>query len=600
MQSTRRGASGAGPDRPRSRDLKPLRRLLACLAPYRLRVGLAIGALVVAAGAVLSIGIGLRYLIDRGFVAGRSQAFDHALFAVLLVVLVLAVATWARSYLVTWLGERVVADLRTQLYAHLIRLEPGFFEVTRTGEVISRLATDTTIVQAMIGASASQALRNGLMLLGGLALLAFTNPKLTGLVLLVVPVVVLPIVVLGRRVRLLSRASQDRVADAMARAEETLGAVRTVQAFAQEEHETRGFATAADGAFGAATRYAAARGALAAIVIALVMGSIVVVLWIGGRDVLAGRLSPGELASFVFLATVVAGAVGGLSDVVGDLQRAAGAAERLFELLDTEPAISAPERPRPLAARSRGGLLLEAVRFAYPARPDRPVLRGIDLEVRPGETVALVGPSGAGKTSVLQLVMRFYDPTGGRIALDGQDVRELDPRAMRRRIGLVPQEPMIFSADAWANIAYGRPDAASAEVLAAADAAAARGFVEALPDGFRTDLGQKGARLSGGQRQRIAIARAIMLDPALLLLDEATSALDAESERAVQEAIERLRRGRTCLVIAHRLATVRRADRIVVLEEGLIVDTGSHDELVARGGLYARLAALQFTEARAA
>jgi len=600
MQHGSRSLAQLAEGRERGRDLRRLRSLARYLVPYRGTILATFVALVVAAAAVLSLGIGVRFLIDGGFAGGRSEALDHALEAVLIVVVVLAVATFFRSWLVTRLGERVVADLRRDLFAHVIRLEPGFFEITRTGEVLSRLTTDTAVVQTVIGASVTQALRNLLLLLGGMVLLFVTNPKLTGLVLLVVPLVILPIVVIGRRVRRLSRAAQDRVADLGATTEENLNAVRIVQAFAQEAEVAARVAQLAEAAFAAASRYAFARALLGGIVICLVFGAIVVVLWIGGRDVLAGRITGGELASFVFYATVVASAVGGLSEIVGDLQRAAGATERLVELLETEPRIRAPERPLRLPARGRGVLRFEGVTFAYPARPDRPVLRDFDLEVRPGETVALVGPSGAGKTSVLQLALRFYDPDAGRVSFDGVDLRELDPAELRRRIGLVPQEPVIFSADARTNIAFGRPEASEAEIRAAAEAAAALDFVEALPQGFATFLGEKGVRLSGGQRQRIAIARALLCDPELLLLDEATSSLDAESERLVQDALERLRRGRSCLVVAHRLATVRKADRIVVLDEGRVVDQGRHDELVSRGGLYARLASLQFGLDRAA
>jgi ATP-binding cassette subfamily B protein len=560
----------------------------------------AVSALVLAAAAVLSLGIGLRYVIDGGFVAGRSAALDHAVEAVLLVIAVLALATFLRSYLVAWLGERVVADLRRDVYAKVIRLSPGFFELTRMGEVLSRLTTDTSVIQTVIGASVTQALRNLLLVVGGLVLLVVTNPRLTGLVLVVVPLAVLPIVLIGRRVRRLSRAAQDRVGDVGATAEETLNAVRTVQSFAQEARESARFAAAAEDAFAAAAAGARARALLAAAVITLVFGAIVLVLWIGGQDVLAGRITAGELSSFVFFATIVASAVGGLSDVLGDLQRAAGATERLLELLDSEPDIRAPAKPLPLPARSQGAVRFEHVRFAYPSHPERWVLDDVSLAVRPGETVALVGPSGAGKSSVLQLLMRFYDPASGRIGLDGQPLDRLDPAAFRARIGLVPQEPVIFSADAWSNIRYGRPDATDAEVRAAAEAAAALDFLEALPQGLATFLGEKGVRLSGGQRQRLAIARAILRDPALLLLDEATSALDAENERLVQAALERLMRGRTSIVIAHRLATVLRADRIIVMEDGRIVDQGRHDELLGRGGLYARLAALQLTADRAA
>ena len=586
--------SKEGVKRAGSRNFKALGRLGRYLRPYRLQVFLTLIALAVAAAAVLVFGAGFRYLIDGAFGQGEAEALDHALKAALIVVVVLALATFARAYLVTWLGERLVADLRKDVYGHVVGLSPSFFEVTRTGEVLSRLTADTSVVQSVISASLSQALRNVLLLFGGLVLLFVTNPKLTLLILVVVPLVIVPIVVIGRKVRILSRAAQDRVGDLSGHGEETLNAVHTVQAFAQETRERSAFDRLAETAFGAATQYARARSTLAAVVITLIFGAIVVVLWIGGHDVLTGGITGGELAAFVFYASVVASAAGGLAEIMGDLQRAAGATERLFDLLDTEPLIAAPAEPKALAPPTKGAIRLEDVRFAYPLDPERDVLHGMDLTVAPGETVALVGPSGAGKTTIFQLLMRFYDPAAGSLTFDGTDLRDVDPVVLRRKIGLVPQEPVIFSANAWDNIRYGRPDASDDEVKAAAEAAAASGFINELPDGFETFLGEKGVRLSGGQRQRIAIARAVLRDPTLLLLDEATSSLDAESERLVQEALERLRQGRTSLVIAHRLATVLNADRIVVLDQGRVVATGNHHELIEQGGLYARLAELQF------
>ncbi|MCH8997399.1 MAG: ATP-binding cassette domain-containing protein [Proteobacteria bacterium] len=590
--------SSAMAERAASRKLGQLGRIWRFVKPYRLQVAGATCAVVVAAGTVLGLGFGLRKLVDEGFASGNADLLDEAIWVLFGVVLLMAAASYTRFYLVSWVGERVVADIRRAVFDHVIRLSPAYYEVTRTGEILSRLTTDTSVLQMVVGTSVSIALRNAIMLVGGTVLLAVTSARLTGLVFLVVPLVLVPILVFGRRVRRLSRASQDRIADVGSYVDEALGAIRTVQAFGHEPVDRQRFATRVEAAFTTAVRRIGARALLTAVVIALVFGAVSLILWKGGHDVLAGEISGGELSAFVFYAIVVAGAAGALSEVLGDLQRAAGATERLMELLATEPDIAAPADPKPLPVPARGAARFENVVFKYPSRPDRSALDGFDLEVRPGEKLAIVGPSGAGKTTVFQLLLRFYDPAEGRITLDGVDLRDADPADLRARIGLVPQEPVIFSSDAWENIRYGKPEASDEEVRNAAQAAAALEFLERLPEGLDTFLGERGVRLSGGQRQRVAIARAILRDPAVLLLDEATSALDAESERAVQQALDRLMAGRTTLVIAHRLATVLKADRIVVIDQGRIVASGTHGELIQAGGLYARLAALQFDQAR--
>jgi ATP-binding cassette subfamily B protein len=582
------------PKLPPATALRTLARVGRFVRPYLRQVAVAAVALVVAAAAVLAIGQGLRFVIDRGFVAGSAGELDRALALLGGVIAVMAAATFTRFYYVSWLGERVTADLRRAVFDHLLALPPGFFETTRTGEVISRLTNDATMLETVIGSSVSMAVRNLLLLAGGLAMLALTSPKLTLLVLAGVPLVVAPIVLFGRRVRRLARATQDRVGDVGAYVDEALHEIRTVQAYGHEPIDRRDFAVRVEEAFATAKRRVRQRALLVATVILLTFGAVGVILWIGGHDVLAGRITAGDLSAFVFYAVIVASAVGTISEVMGDIQRAAGATERLFELLAVEPAIRAPRNPAALPATPLGTIDFDAVSFAYPSRLDTPTLDGVTFAIAAGERVALVGPSGAGKTTVFQLLLRYYDPQAGTIRIDGVDVARADPRAVRERLALVPQDPVIFAASVTDNVRYGRPEASDAEVRAACEAAHAAEFVERLPQRYASFLGERGVRLSGGQRQRLAIARAILADRPILLLDEATSALDAESERMVQRALERLMARRTVLMIAHRLATVRHADRILVVDRGRVVAAGPHDALVVSNPLYARLAALQF------
>ncbi|SCK30646.1 ABC transporter transmembrane domain-containing protein [Vogesella sp. LIG4] len=571
--------------------LTPLSGLLPFMRPYRGRFVLAALALLMAAGATLLLPVAFRYLIDHAF--ARREAVDGYFLALFAVAAVLALFTALRFYLVSWLGERVTADMRSAVYRHVIAMSPEYFETLQTGEVLSRLTTDTTLVQTVVGTSLSMGLRNVLLMLGGLVMLAVTSPSLTGYILITLMVVVLPIMIYGRRVRALSRASQDRIADSSALAGETLNAVQTVQAFAQEDYERERFGASVTRGFDTALARVRARSQLTAIVILLVFGAIVFVLWLGAHAVLAGQMSSGQLAQFILYAVVTAGSIGAVAEVWGDLQRAAGATERLLALLAQRSPVLPPARPQPLPATGEG-IRLQDVGFAYPSRPGMPSLDGVSLWVKPGEQVALVGPSGAGKSTLFQLLLRFYDPQVGRISINGAAVAQLDPAELRRHVGIVLQDTVIFAASALENIRYGRTEATDAEVIAAAQAAAAHDFIEKLPQGYHSFLGERGVRLSGGQRQRIAIARAILKNPPILLLDEATSALDAESEQLVQAALERAAANRTTLVIAHRLATVKQADRIVVLDAGRIVAEGRHEELLARSPLYARLAALQF------
>jgi ATP-binding cassette subfamily B protein len=596
----RRPASSASlPEREKSKRVGALRSLLPFIMPYRVLVVLAMVALVLTAGISLMLPLAVRRVVDNFGVTDAAMLNLYFGSALALAGL-LALGTAARYALVTRLGERVVTDIRKAVFDRMVGMSPTFYENIMTGEVLSRITTDTTLILSVIGSSISVALRNVLILFGGLILMLATSAKLTGLVLLIVPLVLVPILTLGRKLRVLSRENQDWIAASSGEASEVLLSVQTVQAFTAESKSRGRFSDVTEKSYDAARRRITTRAFMTAIVIFLVFAGVVGVLWIGALDVRAGGMSAGALIQFVIYSVMVAGSVGALSEIWSELQRAAGATERLVELLNAEDTVADPAQPATLAKPVRGAITFDDVSFVYPARPNAPALNNVTLDVAPGETVALVGPSGAGKSTVIQLLERFYDPTAGQILLDGVALTDLDRDAFRREMALVPQDPVIFAASARENIRFGRPDATDAQVEAAAEAAAAHDFIAALPDGYDTYVGERGVMLSGGQKQRIAIARAILRDAPVLLLDEATSALDAESERLVQQAVDELSKNRTTIVVAHRLATVKKADRIVVMEDGRIVAQGKHDALVAEGGLYARLARLQFTDGLAA
>ncbi|MDE0982793.1 MAG: ABC transporter transmembrane domain-containing protein [Gammaproteobacteria bacterium] len=565
------------------------------LKPYKKQIAIAAVALVFTAALTLGLVQYVRIIVDSGFVEGSTEALNTAVLGFFLIAIFQAIGTFARFYWVSWLGERVTADIRMAVYAHIIHLHPGYFEDNLSGEIQSRITTDTTLIQSVIGSSASIALRNLLMMLGGTIFLFITNPKLTSVVMICIPLVIGPILYFGKKVRLLSRSSQDEIANVGAYVGETIQQIKTVQAYNHQSHDDKQFSDHVETAFNVALRRIMMRSFLITIVITLVFGALAVMIWVGGQDVINGTMSAGELTAFVAYAVIVASAVGAISQVISELQRAAGAMERLMELLEAVNEIEAPEEPRQLNGNFKGLLTLTDVSFAYSSRPENPALDGVTLQIRSGESVALVGPSGAGKSTLFDLVLRFYDPQSGSIELDGVDIRELDPQELRSNIAIVSQQPTMFTGNVWDNIRYGRPDASDEEVRNAAESAYASEFIDKLPEGYDSYLGEAGIRLSGGQKQRIAIARAILKDPEILLLDEATSALDAESERKVQMALEKLMANRTSLVIAHRLATVMNVSKIAVLDSGKLIAQGSHKELLLESELYANLAKLQFS-----
>jgi ATP-binding cassette subfamily B protein len=580
-------------------DVSQLLRLGRFLKPYRGRVAIALVALVVAASCVLALGQGMRHVIDAGFGGSDQRLLNVGLLAVVTVAFILAAATWTRFYLMMSVGERVIADLRQAVFAHVVSLSPAFFDSARTGELASRLTNDTEQVRQVIGFGFSMFLRNGLMMIGALVLLFLTSVKLAALIVLGVPATIIPILIMGRRVRGLSRLNQDRVADVSAHIDESLHEIRTVQAYGHEARTREQFDAATEDAYAVGVNRIRMKAWLISLVMLIGFCAIGVIMWIGGHDVFAGRLTAGQLSAFVFYAVVVASGAGTVSEIWGEIQRAAGATERLMELLETRGELTASPPVIGLPPRIAGSIRFDDVSFSYPTRPDTVALGPVSFDIRPGERVALVGPSGAGKSTVFGLILRFYDPASGRVLIDGADMRHCDPLQVRRAAAIVPQDPVIFATSVTENVRFGRPDASVEDVRAACAAAYALEFIEQLPQGFETHLGERGVKLSGGQRQRISIARALLADRPILLLDEATSSLDAESERQVAEALEHLASGRTTVVIAHRLATVRNADRIIVLERGRIHAIGTHQTLLRENGLYAHLARLQFMEGEA-